>query len=87
MDQNFDELKLILEERRRELITQNNMYSQLNGSGDSRMKSWTTGQLREFLDNLRISSVIDWLFPEPKRTTQTGFELNECQATPECQSC
>jgi hypothetical protein len=87
MYQNYDAIKLLLEERHRELITQKYVYHQLNGNNESRIKSWATGQLNALLENLGRPSVIDRLFRKQIRSTQSGFELNECQATPECQTC
>lgn len=87
MYQNYDVLKLIVEEHHRELINLKYGYQQLNGSDNSRIKSWITGQFREFLKILRRPSISALLFRRPIRTTQIGFEINECQVPPDCQPC
>jgi hypothetical protein len=87
MYQNYDVVRLLHEERVRELINQNFVYSQLKRNEDSWIKIWATRQLRELLENLSRPTAIDRLFRKPIRTTQSGFELNECQATPDCHTC
>jgi hypothetical protein len=87
MYQNYDALKLIIDERHRELINLKYGYLQLNGRNDSRFKSWVTSQLRVLVENLRRPSMAAQLFRKPIRSTQTGFELDECQATPDCHTC
>jgi hypothetical protein len=83
----YSVLKLIHEERLREMMAQNYVYSQINKREDSRVKESRTGRIRRLISNFSLPSISAWRYPEPVRTTQTGIDLNECQATSECSPC
>jgi hypothetical protein len=80
-------LKLIQDEHHRELIAQNSLNRQLKRRKDPLLTPWATRLARELLDNLRITFGFNWRNTKPIKTTQIGYEFNECQSTPDCQSC
>ena len=80
-------LKLIQDEHHRELIAQNSLNRQHQRRKDPQLTAWTTKFARELMDNLRIAFRFNWRHGKPISTTKNGYEFNECQPTPECQSC
>ncbi len=87
MYHNYDALKLIIEEQHREQMNLKYGYRKLDWSEDSRIKTWIKGQFGELLEILRRPSITTRLFRSRIQTTQEGFEINECQAPPDCQPC
>jgi hypothetical protein len=80
-------MKIIQDEHHRELIAQNSLNRQLKRRKDPQLTAWTTRFARELMDNLRIAYRFNWRNSKPVSTTQNGYEFNDCQPTPECQSC
>lgn len=80
-------LKLIQDEHHRELVDLSSLNKQLKSRGDPLLILWAARLVREFLGNLRITLSFNWRKSKAIHTTQIGFEFDDCQSTPECQSC
>jgi hypothetical protein len=87
MYQNYDAVKLLIEERHREQLNIRLALNQLNGGKSSRNKSWITGQIGEYLVGLTSSIFRSQLHGKPIRSTEIGVEFTECQTTSDCQPC
>ncbi len=84
---NHDAARLFLDDRHRELISQSTLMEQLNkfeNSPEFRFSSWS---ITEILKLLKSRLVINWYKRELKVASQSGNKSQDCQATPECQSC
>jgi len=86
MDHPHNSIKLIVEERQRELRTQSFFITQLKAIESSQAQSRRVS-LFGFLPNGNLSFLVDWLFPGSNASVQTNCELQECQVNLECQSC
>ncbi len=80
-------VKILHEERQRELLGQSSLYSQIDHDENSRIKVAVTERIRAFIVNLNLPAVFAKRYSEPVRTTQPEFGLTECQAAPECIPC
>ena len=74
-----DSIKLIVEERQRELRTQYFFVNQLKATERSQVKSRRLS-LFGFLPNIRLSFMFDWLFPESNSSYEIECEIQECQS-------
>ena len=87
MYQNYDAIKLLLEERHREQLNLVNSLHQINGRKSPRNKSWITDQLREFIEGFSGPIFNNWLSQKPIQSTESSLEFTECQTTSDCQPC
>jgi hypothetical protein len=71
-------IKLIVEERQRELRTQYFFANQLKEIKRSQAQS-NRLSLIGFLPSIKFSFLVDWLFPESNTSYQTDCEMEECQ--------
>lgn len=79
-------IKMIADERHKELRAQYNIANQFKKSEIQQSGSNRTAVLRFLADN-RFQSVIDWLFPDSNASKDIACDVQEFQITPECQSC
>jgi hypothetical protein len=84
---NHDAAKQFLGDRHRELISQSTLTDQLMKVENSQELRFSNRLITELLALLRSRLAINWDQTELNVANQSGNKSQDCQATPECQSC
>ncbi len=87
MYQNYDAIKLLVEERHREQLNLAHSIPQLNGGKNFRIKSWFTSQFGIFREGFIRSFFGAPQIQKPIRSTDIGVEFSDCQTTSGCNTC
>lgn len=84
---NHDAAKQFLGDRHRELISQSTLTDQLMKAENSQELRFSNRLITELLALLRSRLAINWDQTELNVANRSGNKFQDCQATPECQSC
>ena len=84
---NYDAAKQFLGDRHRELISQSTLTNQLIEVENPQELRFSYLLITEMLNLLRSRLVFNWDHTGLNVANQSGNKSQDCQATPECQSC
>lgn len=84
---NHDAAKQFLDDRHRELISQSSLTDQLMKVENPQELRFSTRSTTVMLELLKSRLVINWDQTRLNVASQSGNNSQDCQATPECQSC
>jgi len=82
-----DAARQFLDDRHRELISQSTLMDQLKEVENSQELQLSYWSIMETLQLLRSRLMINWDQTGLNVGGQSGNKSQECQSTPECQSC
>ena len=84
---NHDAARLFLDDRHRELISQSTLTNQLIKVENPQELRFSYRLITEMLKLLRSRLLFNWDQTTLNVANQSGNKSQDCQATPECQSC